>query len=130
MSTFKPVTFDYQGDSITVPANQVLRLISVVESHYNPLVLMDCKFQSAATIALFYAPILRYVGFKNVDDEVLARHFAKNPEAAAKVAVECIELLNALNPPEALRSEITTALPSEEAADTPNDPAKKRKNRS
>lgn len=122
MSTFESITFEYQGESITVPGN--LRLISVLERNYDVLELAKCKFQNAATIAMFLSPVFTYVGFKDVDENVLARQFAKAPEAAAKLAMECLDLMNSINPPKDVSSELAPVLGGE-AADTPNDPAKK-----
>ena len=102
MLIFKPEVFTYKNQTLTVPANQVLRLIAAVEQHFNLFEVQACKAFSAATIAINYAPVLEAAGFTAVCRDELALHFSKNNEEATAAVMRCINLMQLLQAPEDL----------------------------
>ena len=99
MPSFNPVTITLNGESKTVPANQVLRLISKIEQSFNLNEIQACKHYSAATVALCYAPVLQFAGF-TVEEETLAKDFTKNPGMVAEVVVWAIDMMRLLTAPD------------------------------
>ena len=110
MPMFEPITLTYKGESKTIPANQVLRLISIIEQNFDPFAVNRCAIPPGATIALIYAPILSYFGFEKVDVEALAMEFTSDYKKGLEIVSFCVDLLEKLKPPK----EITALAPVEE----------------
>ena len=125
MFNFEPQTLIYIDQVLEIPADKCLRLISVIEANFDPSTVIGCKFQNAATMALFYAPIARFAGFKNVDENELAMWFAKNPESAAQIAIQCIKLMQLLNPPPSVTEIIGAGDGEEQTIDAADEDEKK-----
>jgi len=109
MSTFKPVDFTYNGQTITVPPSKVLRLIAAIEQNFDLTAIQSCKTFSAATLALNYAPVLTAAGFKAVDEGELALSFMRNPNTATDAILKCIDLMKLLQAPDEIISADDTA---------------------
>ena len=96
---FEPVSITHNGEDRTIPANQVLRLIAIIEQNFNPYEVNRCAVPPGATVALFYTPILIFFGFKNIDAEALAAEFARDYEKGLAVVKFCVDMLQKLAPP-------------------------------
>jgi hypothetical protein len=110
MSSFKPVEITHNGEVKTIPANKVLRLIAKVEQNFNLADIQACKFYSAATVALCYAPVLEHAGFE-VDEDQLAMDLTKSPERIIEIVVWAIELMKLLKAPEDVETDADAGAP-------------------
>ena len=98
MSIFKPVTFKWDGDEYTVPANQVMGLIARVEEVVTLQELTGKRGAPFAKTAMGYGEALRYAGAKVTNEEIYSAMFKADKGQAIHSAVN--GLLAMMLPPE------------------------------
>lgn len=126
MKGFEPVTLSWQGDDFTVPAENQLMLIAMIEDalvgnsgEQAITMLARPNGPSYARLAAAYGAALRYAGAEVRDEEIylsIMEDFAAHKsDAATKVRAAVMGLLAIIAPPIAL------------ALNAPDEPVKKKK---
>lgn len=104
MGIFQPINFGWNGKTYTIPADQVLGAIAIVEEHITFMELIAATKGRPPLVAISraFAGVLRYAGGDIADDEVYAGMFKHG--SAQKQAINAVNtLLVMMVPPEELR---------------------------
>lgn len=103
MIFFTDVTLTYNGETKIVKADNVLRLIAIIEQYMPVAAVLHAKAIPAATMAIVFEQMLLFAGFKNVDVNQLAVEL-RSQEFCYAVIGQCLGLLKLLSLPEDLQS--------------------------
>ena len=100
---FKPVSFEWEGETYTVPPDRVLGAIAIIEEHvsFNYLA-AAVKGQNIplSKLAVVYGEVLRYAGAPVTNDEVYAGMFSG--DLATSIFQALNMLLHMMLPPSVL----------------------------
>lgn len=96
-STFEPIELAWGGNTYTIPANRVLRVIAKIEEHVTISDLANGVAIPFAKSAMAYAAVLRFAGARVTDDEVYAALWEEGGQA--DVTKVLIGLLSIMLPP-------------------------------
>lgn len=68
-SIFKPVTLEFKGEQKTIPADQVMTAIGLIENHISLKELTSQHGTPLSKLASGYVAVLNFAGFKNLKAE-------------------------------------------------------------
>jgi hypothetical protein len=105
---FSPITLDWKGQPVTIPADALLGAIATVEKvvTFNEMLEFDRRqAYPGALMARAYGALLRYAGVKVTDEEVYAGLFG-DAELASNVTGSMQILMVMMVPPHLRRGEI------------------------
>lgn len=77
-SIFKPVTLEFKGVQKTIPADQVMTAIGLVENHISLSELTNSHGAPLAKLANGYAALLNFAGFRVTGESVYVSLFDKD----------------------------------------------------
>lgn len=95
MKHFEKTEFTFFGKTVVVPAEKILRLLSVIEINMDVVSISRCKIVPVCTMTIGYTPVLQYLGFDVTEEDVMI-HFSSNHDECYKAFGHVCELLNYL----------------------------------
>lgn len=101
-SVFKPITLNWQGKELVIPADGVMGAIFAIENHLTlteVFEMTDRKKMKMSSIAAAYAAVITYAGVPVSTEEVYKGMFLGGTQARTTEAV--LALLQMMVPPEA-----------------------------
>nr|BDD44161.1 hypothetical protein 28 [bacterium] len=100
MAIFEPVTLTYSGEDYTIPRDEILQVIAMIEDVVTLGELSGGGKVPMAKLAMAYGLALRHAGAKVSDEEVYSSLFAEGQHNATQAVTG---LLAMMIPPERLR---------------------------
>lgn len=98
----------WKGKEKTVPAQNMLKLLAINEQNYKPQLIAETCGIPLASAAQFYSPLLRSVGFDDVEPEQLFAEFIENPSAADEALDNMFKLFMMSKPPKKEEKKLET----------------------
>lgn len=104
MSIFKPVTLGFAGKNYTIPANEIMECLALMEEVITLADLSNQKSVRVVRLSRAYGIALRYAGADVTDEEVYESVFTKTGVGFMASAVS--GLLSMMIPPSKLQASV------------------------